>query len=403
MFYNLLYQSASTFLASDIKSGKLPQAILLSGPGCSGKLTCALEIARILSCANTGKKGDWNCECPSCKKNKELQNTQILLAGYRDCSLEISAARKTLLYAEAENASYLTAARYLFARAVRKLTMRFSQVLLEGDDRLSKIAPYTQSIDENLERLSFANPLPESSELEKITADIIKSADKLESSFLSDSVPVDQIRNASSWARLKSAAGKKVFIIENADRMLESCRNALLKILEEPPQDTVFILTTTNKGAIMPTILSRVRVYNFVERKESEQAEVIKRVFHDFSSKHSSIEKYLQSFLPVSPEKIKKTAEEFYEGIQKSRLFQVSYFVKECASFNPSSLFKIFLSGLLDAQKSFDCSSACLEVQTKNIEAIKNCYNNVTIYNQSPQAALEKLCRDLAANKRMFA
>ena len=51
MFDNLLYQNASSLLKDDILNNRLPGAILLSGPVASGKLTCALEIARILSCS----------------------------------------------------------------------------------------------------------------------------------------------------------------------------------------------------------------------------------------------------------------------------------------------------------------------------------------------------------------
>ena len=134
MFDNLLYQNASSLLKDDILNNRLPGAILLSGPVASGKLTCALEIARILSCSGENEynqRGHWLCNCPSCKKNKELSNTNVLLAGPRDCSLEILAAKKAFLQAAFDNSSYLVAVRYLFIRSVRKLTMRFSQVLWE--------------------------------------------------------------------------------------------------------------------------------------------------------------------------------------------------------------------------------------------------------------------------------
>ncbi len=50
MFENLLYQDAASLLTLDIKNKTLPSSILLSGPQSSGKLTCALELARVLSC-----------------------------------------------------------------------------------------------------------------------------------------------------------------------------------------------------------------------------------------------------------------------------------------------------------------------------------------------------------------
>ena len=83
---------------------------------------------------------------------------------------------------------------------------------------------------------------------------MVNVAEKLEDDFLYDSIPVNQVRNASAWARLSPSDKKKILIIENADRMQDAARNAFLKVLEEPPADVVFILTTTRRGAIMPTI-----------------------------------------------------------------------------------------------------------------------------------------------------
>ena len=50
MFDNLLYQPVSSLLETDIIQNQLPQSLLLSGKEAAGKLTCALEIARVLDC-----------------------------------------------------------------------------------------------------------------------------------------------------------------------------------------------------------------------------------------------------------------------------------------------------------------------------------------------------------------
>lgn len=404
MFENLLFQNASSLLESDLKNGSLPSSILLSGPESSGKLTCALELARILSCTSSNEsRGNWTCSCPACQKNKALVNTNVLLAGPRDCLLEILAAKRTLLYAGANNSSYMSASRYLFIRAVRKLSMRFNQVLWEGDDKLSKLAPLVESIEEQLELLNPSLTLPENDELEKITSSIVKDSEKLESTFMYDSLPIDHIRRASFWARLKSNDGKKVLIIENADRMNESCRNALLKILEEPPSDAVFILTTSHRGAVMPTILSRVRTYSFVQRTQEQESSVIDRVFHESGEKtKSGISEYLQNFLPVSPLTVKNLAMQYYEGIKNNHIIQIDRFVKECNSFEPRILFKIFLNDVLEEQKQDSLLPYECEFSAKNIEAVRECYNNVSVFNQNPLAALEKLYRDLAYIQKMY-
>ena len=94
MFENLVNQEAGKLLSADIKNNNLPGAILFSGPEASGKLTAALETARILSC-HENPQGYWMCECASCLQHKALVCSNIILMGPRDCSLEISAAAKT--------------------------------------------------------------------------------------------------------------------------------------------------------------------------------------------------------------------------------------------------------------------------------------------------------------------
>lgn len=404
MFDNLLYQNASSLLKDDILSNRLPGAILLSGPQASGKLTCALEIARILSCSGENQynqRGHWLCECASCKKNKELSNTNVLLAGPRDCSLEILAAKKAFLQASFDNSRYLTAVRYLFIRSVRKLTMRFSQVLWEGDDKLSKLSPIMAAIDEDMEKLNPEKPLPDSEKLEKICDSIVKNCDKLESGFMYDSLPINQIRRASVWAHMKSVSGKKIFIIENAERMLESVRNALLKILEEPPEDMVFILTTSNRGAVMPTILSRVRTYNFTERSAVQQKEVVQRVFHARGDEENLlINDYLQLFLPVKPVEIKKAASAYFSHVMSGQIPLSDSVIKECSGFEPRFLLKIFLVGIMEEAKGGELTPQRAEICAKITGFCRECYNSVTVYNISPAAVIEKLSRDLAGLRR---
>jgi len=62
----------------------------------------------------------------------------------------------------------------------------------------------------------------------------------------------------------------KVFIVHDADKMLAPSSNALLKTLEEPPADTIIILTTSEPDKILPTILSRCRKVPFFPIAEEE-------------------------------------------------------------------------------------------------------------------------------------
>lgn len=395
MFENLVNQEAGKLLAADIRHNRLPGAILFSGSEASGKLTAALETARILSCHEV-PQGKWLCECPSCLQHKSLICSNLMLMGPRDCSLEISAAAKTFTDAHFINAKFIDAARYLFLRSVRKLTLRFNGILWEGDSNLNKIGSLIEEINENLEVLDFPRELPDITEVKKICEEISKLCTKLEEDFLYDSIPINQVRNMEAWAHIKTEEGRKTVIIENADRMQTSVRNALLKILEEPPEDVVFILLTSKRNAIMQTILSRVRTYNFTDRTLEQQREVITRVFHneDFSG---SINDYLLTYLPVTPSEIKSQARIFYNSVANRQICNIEEIVKKCEKFNPRIELRLFLSNIAAFTKPLLNSQAGSEAAAQTMQLLRNCSDNITLYNQSPASALEILMRDMFA------
>ncbi|MBP3829485.1 MAG: DNA polymerase III subunit gamma/tau [Bacteroidaceae bacterium] len=75
---------------------------------------------------------------------------------------------------------------------------------------------------------------------------------------------VDDIRNLIDQVRIPPQIGKyKVFIIDEVHMLSTAAFNAFLKTLEEPPAHAVFILATTEKHKILPTILSRCQIYDF--------------------------------------------------------------------------------------------------------------------------------------------
>ena len=75
---------------------------------------------------------------------------------------------------------------------------------------------------------------------------------------------VDHIRSLNEQARIPLDQGKsRVFIVDEVHMLSQAAFNAFLKTLEEPPERTVFILATTEKHKIIPTILSRCQVFDF--------------------------------------------------------------------------------------------------------------------------------------------
>ena len=85
---------------------------------------------------------------------------------------------------------------------------------------------------------------------------------------------VEDIRNITDQIRIPPQIGKyKVYIIDEVHMLSNAAFNAFLKSLEEPPKHVVFILATTEKNKIIPTILSRCQIYDF---KKVDNSSIIK-------------------------------------------------------------------------------------------------------------------------------
>jgi DNA polymerase-3 subunit gamma/tau len=85
---------------------------------------------------------------------------------------------------------------------------------------------------------------------------------------------VEDIRNITDQIRIPPQTGRyKVYIIDEVHMLSNQAFNAFLKSLEEPPEHVVFILATTEKNKILPTILSRCQIYDF---KKVDNESIIK-------------------------------------------------------------------------------------------------------------------------------
>ena len=88
-------------------------------------------------------------------------------------------------------------------------------------------------------------------------------------------IKVDQVRTLQRTLSLKSfEGGTRVILILDADRMNASTANALLKTLEEPPENSFFILTSNATSALLPTIISRCQLIRFSPLDTTALAEI---------------------------------------------------------------------------------------------------------------------------------
>ena len=423
MFENILGQGAAEQLALDIAQGKLAPSMVFIGAAATGKGSAALELARVVSCETPG--APWTCGCPSCSRHRLLAHPDLLALGFRPFSAEIAAAADAFIrFPQHEGA-----VRLLLIRSGRKLLLRFSPTLWEDDPKLGKAAARIGNLEEDLDEIASQSSIP-ADKIEKLCASIIDNARKLEAEGMGDYIPVAQIRRAAYWSHLAPQGWRKLLLIERADRMQEGARNAMLKLLEEPPPGVVIVLTALYGDALLPTILSRLRPYRFQSRPVEVEQEAMRRVFRREAAPGggSLISGYLDSFLPISQERVRPLAAFFAASLfcQSAMLSRNSEALAALAAYvgpiaetaglgrpaenagacisalqkangfsNPGS-FRIFLAALLDLYSEGLRQHRCVDPRFAELwrALVGQAMQASSIYNLSHVLVLEKFCAD---------
>ena len=195
-------------------SGKVPHAFLFSGISGIGKMRTARAFAQYLHCKNR-KNGDSCGCCPSCLQHQKHNNPDL---------------------------------HFIYP------------ILKKEGTQISK-----DWIDEWREMIDSYSYMP----LEKWN-DFLKAGNSQPAIYVQEAE--DIISRASLSAFQENL---KIFIIWLPEKLRPEAANKLLKIIEEPFEDTVFILVSNNDSKILPTILSRTQRFNFKPLKESELKELL--------------------------------------------------------------------------------------------------------------------------------
>ncbi len=99
------------------------------------------------------------------------------------------------------------------------------------------------------------------------TSKLLQSAYFKHLTPINNSTGIDQIRELQAFVQLKTTgtgALRRAILVEDADTMTTEAQNALLKVLEEPPTDTIIVLTASQPQNLKPTIHSRVQTLNLL-------------------------------------------------------------------------------------------------------------------------------------------
>lgn len=102
-------------------------------------------------------------------------------------------------------------------------------------------------------------------------------------------IPVETVRRINAFVRKTAAEnGWRAIIVNQAEDLNRNSQNALLKILEEPPQKTVLILTTSQPGGFLPTIRSRCRMIHMNPLPESVSIPLLDKFCPGLSAEQKS-------------------------------------------------------------------------------------------------------------------
>ena len=134
---------------------------------------------------------------------------------------------------------------------------------------------------------------------------------------------VEDIRDLINQVRLAPQAGKyKVYIIDEVHMLSSAAFNAFLKTLEEPPSYAIFILATTEKHKILPTILSRCQIFDF---KRITSKDTVNHLAEICEKEHISAEKEALHLIAQKSEGCMRDALSIMDKIASFSSNQITY------------------------------------------------------------------------------
>jgi len=104
-------------------------------------------------------------------------------------------------------------------------------------------------------------------------------SDTIEVADDGESIKIEAVREALAKLNLSKQSPYKIFLVQNIERMTTEAANAILKTLEDPPENVMFLLTTSRLQDVLPTIISRVRVMHFHRLSDEQVKEVLLQLF----------------------------------------------------------------------------------------------------------------------------
>jgi len=134
---------------------------------------------------------------------------------------------------------------------------------------------------------------------------------------------VENIRSLIDQVRIQPQSGKyKIFIIDEVHMLSQSAFNAFLKTLEDPPPYVIFIMATTEKHKILPTILSRCQIYDF---KRIQASDIVPQLNYILEQEHKTADPEALHIIGQKADGAMRDALSIFDRIASSTDSHISY------------------------------------------------------------------------------
>ncbi len=270
-----------------VEKGVFGRGILIEGVKGIGKFTLALKISEKI----LGKNPFLSNSFLFYRNDDFLLKTQFYLKYLKDGGREFQKVKNYFMY--------------LFARTLRAIALgEISNFKVNNFDQKGKI-DLTQFIFDIFVLLSndnMVNFLLYEEILLKISEEISKK--KI--------IPINFVREWKDFDNFKKTDDKKVVVIGDFETASIEAQNSALKILEEPSEETLVVLTTSESKAILPTIVSRCLVFKMDKLMASEINEIFKI---DFSHDSSNTIDFMREYLFGYGKKVRERMLYFFEKV----------------------------------------------------------------------------------------
>lgn len=312
MIYQLYSETKTSIIENILNNTKIRYpAILIVGPSSVGKRITAFHIIKNI------------LQQPACLNIFYQQNFCYLAKNFPFDELSFLLNQLTI----SENSLVdkqiaFEKIKFVLVRFLSTFIYRISEI----DEKLIDSSFYE---DASFVFYRLKNMVVENQEDFEILINLCQRIIKDKKAFKSDRIYLSEIKNVQKWIENTYQMEKRIVLIDNIELMQEESVNSFLKTLEEPDNNLLFILTSTSKSYLLPTVVSRCAIFEIDRIKEDELKKILEnewKINYNLLSNQSINSFYdlftlLKSDISRFTKSVRETFELFFLPVNRFNIF----------------------------------------------------------------------------------